>query len=1202
MLNAKDPFVHLHNHSHYSVLDGHALTSDIVNEAKRLGQPAVAVTDHGNMNGVYDLQAKAVEAGIIPIFGIEAYMAPVNPQGRLTRERVFYGDRSSENREELSNDVSGNGAYTHMTLFAESNEGLGNLFKLTSISYEDGYYRKPRMDSGLLAEHSKGIIGTTGCPSGEIQTRIRLGQYSKALEYAAMMQDILGKENYYLELMDHNMSIDLERRVLGDLMRLSKDLGIPLLATNDSHYATKGDARAHEHMLCMQTKSYMSDPTYDEGGSRFAFNGQGYYLKSYKEMAELFPESDFPGALSNTLEIAERAQGVKLEYRDDLRPSVEVPSGYTIEEFLKEEAYKGLRKRYPEITPEVEGRINLELDVITSKNFSTYFLVVSDFVRWAKRQGFLVGPGRGSAGGSLLAYALDITDLDPIRHNLIFERFLNPERDSAPDIDLDFSDKDRAAVIEYVTNKYGHDNVASIITFTKMGVKSGIKDVARILKKPYELGEYLVKKIPPADAGKEITFAEIYDTNSTRYESAHDFRAAVIERDAEDVINVAKTVEGRIKAVGVHAAGIIISSKPLMETIPLMVRQNDKAVITQFDYPTCEKLGLLKVDFLGIKNLTIIKNAVDNIKVTRGIEINISEITQGAMDDKTTFDLLQRGDTLGTFQLDSSAIRELLRRMKPTNFNDISAVLALYRPGPMGMNSHNEYADRKNGIKSVVYPHPSLEEPLKEVLSSTYGLCIYQEQVMKIAQVMAGYTLAQADNLRRAMGKKKKDVLDLEYIPFSQGAKKNGYKEDAIKAIWDVLVPFSEYGFNLSHAVGYAVLSYITCYLKANFPAEYMSAVISNASDDKDKLAIYIQECKDMGIEVGTPSVNQAGIETTPVDKKTVVLGLAGVRGISEERSALIVEARKDGRFNGFVDFLQRVPRDVVNKTVIEGLIKAGAFDEFESSRRSLMEALPGVLRRVTEDKKKLEKGQMSLFEDISDATLDITVPEMAEYSKQEKLKMEREALGLYVSDHPLSGIKETLGQLSNASVIQIINGTIPSVEGFGNNDTPSVTIAGVITSIASKRTKKGDEFYIITLEDGSGVIECTIFTRTLERYKDIISNDTTYVVTGYPRVREQGDTPTLTVNSLEKIELDRNGKIPFYLRLTENQITPASLDFFKRAVKAHPGDSPTYISIKKRNEITTIALDDEYKVSPNQLFRNRIASIFGNECVGKWS
>ncbi|EFP00605.1 hypothetical protein CRE_07974, partial [Caenorhabditis remanei] len=699
-----------------------------------------------------------------------------------------------------------------MTMLSETTEGMHNLFRLSSYASMQGYYFKPRMDRELLQTYGKGLITTTGCPSGEIQTRLRLGQYDEARQAAAEFQDIFGRENFFCELMDHGL--DIERRVQSDLIKIARDLKIPLVATNDLHYVHEADAEAHSALLCVQSGSRLDDP------NRFKFDGSGYYLKTAAEMRHIF--RDFPDACDNTLLIAERCN-VEFNTSANYMPRYPVPDGETEDSWFIKEVEKGLHYRYPSGIPDsVRKQAEYEIGVITQMGFPGYFLVVADFINWSKDNGIRVGPGRGSGAGSMVAYAMRITDLDPLQHGLIFERFLNPDRVSMPDFDVDFDDRRRGEVIMYVTEKYGDERVAQIVTYGTIKSKQALKDASRVLCFPFGMGEKLTKAMPPAVMAKDIPLSGITDPEHPRYKEAAEFRAVLTEDpEAKLVYDTALGLEGLKRQWGVHAAGVIMSSDPLIDIIPLQKREQDGQIVTQFDYPTCEGLGLIKMDFLGLRNLTIISDALENIRLNRGEELDLERLE---LDDAPSYELLARGDTLGVFQLDGGPMRGLLRLMKPDNFEDISAVLALYRPGPMGADSHTNYALRKNGLQPITPIHPELEEPLKDILETTYGLIIYQEQVMSIAQRVAGFSLGQADILRRAMGKKKKSELDKQYEGFSGGMKERGFSEAAIKALWDILLPFSDYAFNKAHSAAYGVVSYWTAYLKEHYPAEYMAA------------------------------------------------------------------------------------------------------------------------------------------------------------------------------------------------------------------------------------------------------------------------------------------------------------------------------------------------------------------------------------------
>ncbi|HEX3678776.1 MAG TPA: DNA polymerase III subunit alpha, partial [Galbitalea sp.] len=738
------------------MLDGAARIGPLVAAAAEAGMPAIAVTDHGNMFGAYEFWQKATDAGIRPIIGTEAYVTPGTVRGDKSRIRWGTSTQSSD-------DVGGSGAYTHMTLLAENNEGMHNLFRLSSLASMEGFYFKPRMDRELLSRYSKGVIATTGCVGGEVQTRLRLGQYDEALKAAADFQDIFGKENFFAEIMDHG--IDIEKRTMNDLLRLAKQLGLPLVASNDLHYTNSGDAPAHAALLCVQSASTLDDP------NRFKFDSEEFYLKSAAQMRSLFRET--PEACDNTLLIAERVD-VSFEHRN-LMPRFPVPEGETEASVFENAVAEGMQRRFHGApSPEHLARAQYEVDVIKQMGFPGYFLVVADFIGWAKSQGIRVGPGRGSAAGSMASFAMGITELDPIAHGLLFERFLNPERVSMPDVDVDFDDRRRPEVIRYVTDKYGDDRVAQIVTYGTIKAKQALKDSARVLGMPYAVGEKLTKAMPAPVMGKDISLGEIMDKGSPRYKEGNDFRA-VIETDPEaaKVFDTAIGIENLKRQWGVHAAGVILSAEPLLDVLPIMKREDDGAIITQFDQPPLESLGLIKMDFLGLRNLTIIEDALRMIENNTGTKLVIEDLDLDA--DQKTYDLLARGDTLGVFQLDGGPMRSLLRQLKPTNFEDISAVIALYRPGPMGMESHTKYALRKNGLQVIDAIHPELEEPLREILAVTYGVIVYQEQVMAAAQKVAGYTLGQADILRKAMGKKDKKVLDKQREGFEAGMKANGF-------------------------------------------------------------------------------------------------------------------------------------------------------------------------------------------------------------------------------------------------------------------------------------------------------------------------------------------------------------------------------------------------------------------------------------------
>src|SRR5918911_1074333 len=937
------------------MLDGAANLPEVTKAAAEQGMPALAMTDHGNVFGAYDFYKQATAAGVKPIIGMEGYYTPGS---RFDRAPFDFGDNLIDEDGE-GGSSRGKAAYTHMTLLARTTEGMHNLFRISSLASLEGQYRKPRFDRDLLERYGTGLIATTGCPSGEVNMWLRAGKPDRAREAAADFQDIFGRENFYAEVMDHGLAI--EKKTSPALLEIAKDLGMPLLGTNDLHYTHREDAEAHDALLCIQTGSRLNEP------NRFKFNGDGYYLKSAAEMRALFP-GELASACDNTLLIAEQCE-IKFTEGADLMPRFPLPPGEDETSWFIKEVERGLHKRYPGGIPDhVRKQADYETGIICQMGFPGYFLVVADFINWAKDNGIRVGPGRGSAAGSLAAYALGITDLDPMAHGLIFERFLNPERVSMPDVDIDFDDRRRGEVIQYVSQKYGEERVSQIVTYGTIKAKAAIKDAARVLDRPYSVGDELTKLMPPAVMGKDIPLSGIFDPAHPRYKEAAEFRTRY-ESDpgAQEVVDQARKLEGLKRQWGVHAAGVIIGRYPLIDSIPIMRREADGAIITQFDYPTCETLGLLKMDFLGLRNLTVIDDALRNIVANGKDPIDLDEISKD-LTDQATYDLLARGDTLGVFQFDGGPMRSLLRLMRPDNFEDISAVGALYRPGPMGANSHTNYALRKNGQQEVTYLHPELAQALEPILGTTYGLIVYQEQVMAIAQQLAGYTLGKADLLRRAMGKKKREVLDAEYVGFEKGMLERGFSAQAIKALWDVLVPFSDYAFNKAHSAAYGLVSYWTAYLKANYPAEYMAAVLTSVKDDKDKMAIYLNECRRMKIQVLPPDVNESDATFTPVGSD-IRFGLTAIRNVGANVVDKIVEARTEhGRYEHFNDFLDKVDALVCNKRTIESLIKAGAFDDLGHSRRGLMAVHEIAVEAVVSDKRQEAIGQDSLFGGLDEA------------------------------------------------------------------------------------------------------------------------------------------------------------------------------------------------------------------------------------------
>ena len=1175
-------FVHLHNHTEFSMLDGMAQIDPLFAEASRLGMPAVGMTDHGNMYGSSDFYKQAKKSGLKPIIGIEAYVAP---ESRFNKKRVLWGEKNQK-----SDDVSGSGAYTHMTMVAENATGLRNLFKLSSLaSYEGQLGKWARMDEEILAEYSEGIIATSGCPSGEIQTRLRLGHIKEAYEAAEKWQSIFGKDNFFLELMDHG--IDIERRVREDLIKLGKDLGMPPLVTNDCHYVTRDQSHAHEAMLCVQTGKTLADE------NRFKFGGDGYYLKSADEMRAQW-DSEVPEGCDNTLWVAERVQPYdEIWTPKDRMPRFPVPEGETQDTWLAKEVQKGLEWRFPDGVPqEYLDRAKFELEVIEGKGYPGYFLVVGDLIDHARSIGIKVGPGRGSAAGALVAYALKITNIDPIEHGLLFERFLNPERPSAPDIDIDFDDRRRGEMIRYASDKWGADKIAQVITFGTIKTKAAIKDSARVnFGQPgYAIADRITKALPPAVMAKDIPLSGITDPKHERYGEAAEVRQLLeTDPDVKRIYETARGFEGMVRQAGVHACAVIMSSEPLLDVIPMWKRAQDGALITGWDYPSCEDIGLLKMDFLGLRNLTVIGDCLENIKLNRGEEIDLDTLST---DDKATYDLLASGDTLGVFQLDSGGMRELLKRMKPTGFNDIVAALALYRPGPMGMGTHWNYADRKNGKQELVPIHPELEEPLRVILGETHGLIVYQEQIMAISRELAGYTAGEADGFRKAMGKKNAEVLAAEYEKFSGGMFERGFSKAAVDALWGTIEPFASYAFNKSHAAGYGLVSFWTGYLKANYPSEYMAALLTSVGDDKDKAALYLSNCRQMGIRVLPPSVNESLTNFLSVGTD-IRFGLGAVRNVGAHVVDSVVTARTEkGAFTDFSDYLAKIDQTACTKKVTESLIKAGAFDSLDHPRKGLFLVHADAVESVMSTKKAEAVGQFDLFgggeDDAGDSAFGdvfaVRVPD-EEWDTKQKLALEREMLGLYVSGHPLDGLEAALAAKTDTSIATIHGGELP-------HGTP-VTIGGIISGVDRRVNKNGEPWAIVTIEDFNGSVEVLFFPKTYRIAALDIAEDSVVLVKARINIRE--DRVSVFGDTLEVPDLVVGGNgAPLALTLPTRMCTIENVTALKQVLGRHPGPSDVHLRLVSGDSSTVLRLDDHLRVETSSSLMGDLKALLGPGCL----
>ncbi|HEX4015767.1 MAG TPA: DNA polymerase III subunit alpha [Frankiaceae bacterium] len=1164
-----DSFVHLHVHTEYSMLDGAARLTDLFEGCERLGMPALAMTDHGNLYGAFDFAGKAAKAGIKPIIGTEAYIAP----GSRFDKRLPDGGNAKTDK------------YSHMTLWAADPDGYANLIKLSSLASLEGYYYKPRMDRELLSRYAGGIIGTTGCPGGEVSQALERGDYALAKATAGEYAEIFGRGNFYVELMQHG--IDIERRTFPQLVQIAKELDLPLVATNDLHYTQQADHTAHEVLLCVQTGATLADPT------RFKFEATEFYLKSPAEMRATFAE--LPEACDNTLVIAERIQPPSFAPKQ-LLPQFPCPEGESEESWFRKEVARGVAQRYPRGATEAQqAQVDYEVGVILQMGFPAYFLVVADLVRYAKTAGIRVGPGRGSAAGSMVSYVLGITELDPLQFGLIFERFLNPDRISMPDIDMDFDERRRTDMIRYATERYGDDKVAQIITYGTIKAKAAIKDSSRVLGYPYAMGDKITKAFPAAVMGREMALADCFDPSSKRYSEAGELRAlAASEPDVAKVLETARGLEGLKRQVGVHAAGVVMCRDPLTDHVPVWRRDADGAIITQFDMGAVESLGLLKMDFLGLRNLTVLDDCLGHIESNRGETLVLEELT---LDDPEAYALLGRGDSLGVFQLDGGPMRSLLRAMKPTSFDDISALIALYRPGPMGANAHNDYADRKNGRKPVEPIHPELAEALADILDETHGLIVYQEQVMAIAQRVAGYTLGAADLLRRAMGKKKREILDKEYIPFSDGMKAQGFGDNAIKTLWDILVPFSDYAFNKAHSAGYGLVSYWTAFLKANYPAEYMAALLTSVRDDKDKTAIYLQECRRMGLKVLPPDVNDSDRDFTPRGTD-IRFGLGAIRNVGANVVDSLVRTRKaKGRFGDFADFLRKVEPVACNKRTVESLIKAGAFDSLGHPRRGLVQIHAEVIDACLEVKRAEAAGQFSLFGGLgmedpeasgqeADAALETTIPN-GEWEKKLLLAYEREMLGLYVSDHPLLGVEHIIAAGSDATVADLSESC---------DDGQIVTVGGIVATITRKVTKTGNPWAVVQLEDLDGGVETLFFPQTYAAVSHQLIEDEVVLVKA--RVDKREEMPRLIAMELIVPDLTQGPRGPLTVSLAAARCVPDLVTRLKGVLSTHPGTTEVRLQLLGPARVTTLRLDDGLRVSVSTSLVADLKELLGAGCV----
>ncbi|HJT21812.1 MAG TPA: DNA polymerase III subunit alpha [Nitrospira sp.] len=1113
-------FVHLHLHTQFSLLDGANQIEPLVKQIKSFGQPAVAMTDHGNMFGAIEFYRKAKEAGVKPIVGCEAYMAP--------------GSRLNKDSSQLAHND-----YYHLILLARNLTGYQNLIKLVSKAYLEGFYYKPRMDKEILKEHHEGLIALSGCLSGEIPYLIGQKNMDEAMAVAGEFQEIFGKDHFYLEVQANGL--DHQRVANAGLIDIHKKLGIPLAGTNDCHYLKKEDSRPHELMLCLQTGKTISDP------NRMKFDTDQLYVKSTEEIAPAFAE--FPGAVSNTCRIADHCE-LELALNKTFLPQYTVPDGYTRESYVEHLALEGLKARLKERPSQIpsaiyDRRLREELMVICSMGFAGYFLIVWDIIRFARSRGIPVGPGRGSAAGSLVAYALRITDLDPLVYTLLFERFLNPERVSLPDIDMDFCMDRRGEVINYVVDKYGSDHVAQIITFGTLGAKAAIRDVGRVLEMPYAEADKVAKLVPNQ---LNITLQQALETEPRLRE--------LVETDAKvrELMSVAQSLEGLARHASTHAAGVVISDGPLTDHVPLYKGANDE-IVTQYSMGDVEKIGLVKFDFLGLKTLTMIRRAETLINEGRPQEPPLA-VDRIPFDDQKTFALLSSGKTTGIFQLESSGMRDLLTGFKPDRFEDIIAIIALYRPGPMDLIP--DFIKRKQGKVPIAYETPELEPILKD----TYGVIVYQEQVMAIANTIAGFSLGQADILRRAMGKKKPEEMEKLRVKFLDGAKKNKIPEKKAEKLYELIQKFAGYGFNKSHAAAYAVVCYQTGYLKAHYPTEFMAALMTSDMGNQDKIVGYFTECRDLGIKVLGPDIN-ASQKNFAVVEGAIRFGLAAIKNVGEGAVESVLEVRSTGGpFKSFFDFCRRVDLHKVNKRMLEGLIKAGAFDSMGAKRSQLMAVLDQAVEDGAAAQRERDLGQTSIFgeelhgRDAASHATDPPLPSIPEWDQAQRLKYERELTGFYITAHPLARYEATIHALATATTAGLTE----------LSDGKEVKLCGIIAAVKSMLTKKGDRMAYLTLEDLQGTVEIIVFPDLFKTGGELIAPERLVRITG---AIDRGDKGTKIrgskIEPLAEVQTQTIKRV--HIKLGDHpevqEQLPRLLDVFKR----HPGG--TSISFTFRTDGT---------------------------------
>jgi DNA polymerase-3 subunit alpha len=1125
------PFVHLHVHSEYSILDGACRITDLAKRAAELEMPAVALTDHGSLAGAVDLYQAAAKEGVKPVLGCEVYVAD---------------DRKAQQK-----------GYAHLTLLAETTEGYGNLIKLSSLGYLEGYYYKPRVDWELLQTHGKGLVALSGCLSGRVCKALEESRETDAEAELDRLEQVFGRDNVYVEL--QNAHLDVQQRINPQLVALAAKRGLPTVATGDVHYLRHEDARAHEALLCIQSGDSLKNP------NRWRFETDHFFFKTPQEMA-----GDFPGqeaSLRRTLEVAERCN-VEIELGRILLPKFETPGGRDAFEYLVELCEAGAVKRYGSVTPELRERLQLELKTIREMGFSDYFLIVADFVGFAKRNGVAVGPGRGSAAGSLVAYCLEITDLDPIRYDLLFERFLNPGRKSMPDMDIDFAVEGRERVINYVREKYGRDRVAQIITFGTMAARAAVRDAGRVLEHPYGVVDRIAKLIPE---GPGQTLGECLKPGA-ELKQAYD-----ADPVAKEIVDLARPLEGLTRQDGIHAAAVVIGAEPLTDVVPVQQKGSDQEVVTQFSGTVIEKLGLLKMDFLGLRNLDVIEKAVELIP---GLDIATIPL-----DDRKTYEMLARGESTGVFQFESSGMRDALRSVKPTEFEDIIALGALYRPGPMAYIP--TYAARKNGREQVTYP----DERLKPITASTYGICVYQEQYMEIAKQLAGFTPAEADDLRKAIGKKIHSLMASLKDKFLEGCAASGTAAAVAQQLWADMEQAQDYSFNKSHAACYALISYRTAWLRANHPREYMAALISSVMNTKDKVPFYVNACHELGIEVLPPDVNESQVDFAVVEGK-IRFGLNAVKNVGEATCRAIVATREeDGPFASVGDLLTRVDAQLLNRRVLEALAKCGALDNIAPSRLGVLDerTLDQLLAYAQRHQSDRLLGQASIFDlgdaDTSSSDHEPRIP-VVEADKQMLLRLEKESLGLYVSEHPLTAVREQLRRKTDCALAEVER----------RRDGETVVVAGIVSALKQMTTKKGEPMAFVGLEDVTGSVEVVAFNSTYAAARDLLAPDAVLVVKGRVDHKQQGETKLVAfeISAFEATPERREVR----LKVDARSAPAGVIRELAHVVRVHPGDTQVYVDLVTSVGPKLLELGPEYRVDPGPDFFAEVRLLLGEAAV----